>query len=102
MNISDPFNRLSSKREAEYQALKQHMQDMGIDSKEKAEAMQKQSQRNTLAIMLVVVIACLLVVLIWPTLLGMTSVIGGLIILVLFTTMLRANRSINRYKRDCV
>ena len=76
------------------------MESIGIDSRAKAEAMQNQSQRNTLAIMLAIALTCLIVVLIWPAMMGMVSVIGGLILLVLFTTMLRANRLIKRYIQE--
>ena len=100
MNTSDPFNRVSAKREAEYKALKDHMEDIGIDSKEKAETMRKQSQRNTQALMLAITLACLAIALVWPAWAGIAGVLGGLVVLMLFTTMLRANRLIKRYIQE--
>lgn len=100
MKISDPFNRMSSKQEAEYKALKEHMENNGIDSKEKVEEMQKQSTKSTHALAFVVVVACLVIALIWPAWAGVAGVLGGLLVLMLFTTMFKANRLIKRYIQE--
>lgn len=100
MSISDPFNRVAAKREAEYTALKSHMENIGIDSKEKAESMQKRSQKNTLGLIIAITLTCLVIALIWPTWIGIAAVLGGLVVLMLFSAMIRANRLINRYIQE--
>lgn len=97
MNFSDPFGRLSARREAEYQALQQHMHAHQIDSREKVIAMQKSSQKNLLAMMLAVALMGVIVGLLWPALMGLAIVLAALLVLALLVTLVKGNQLTVRY-----
>lgn len=97
MSLSDPFNRVSSQQNREYQAFHQQLQQAGIDSTEKARAVQLKSRKNLLAICTAVIIIAILISVSSPDIAGIVIVFSGLILFWLIATLLRGQRMMKRY-----
>ena len=100
MSFTDPFNRVSCKRDKEYHAFQEQLKLAGIDTEEKARSVLRQSRKNMLGIGAIIITISLLIVLIWPNLVGMTAVFSGLLLLWLLITMTRGQKMITRYIRQ--
>lgn len=97
MSFSDPFNRVSRKREREYSAFQEQLKQAGLDTEEKVRAVLQKSRGRMLRLGAIVVVVMLLVSLIWPDLTGIVIVFGGLILLWLAITMVRGQRMLKRF-----
>lgn len=100
MSFSDPFNRVSRKREKEYLAFHERLKRAGIDTEEKAEKVVQESRGRIIGTGAMVVAVALLVSLIWPGLRGMVLVFGSLIVVWLVTTLIRGQRMMQQYIRQ--
>ena len=100
MSFTDPFNRISCKRQTEYQKFQQQLLDIGIDTEEKAKTVLHRSRKNMAMIGLVIIILLLGTILIWPHTLGMAIVFGGLVLLWLVLTMMRGQRMLMRFIQE--
>lgn len=97
MKFSDPFNRVSCKDQKEYQQFLQQLQQAGIDSEEKANALLRRSKSQMLLFCLIVAAVCFAAILLWPQAAGIIIVFGGLILLWLFVTMARGQRMTRQF-----
>lgn len=97
MSFTDPFNRVSRKREKEYAAFQEQLKRAGLDSEEKARAALQKSRGHMLGLGAMVVVVALLVSLIWPSLMGIAIVFGGLILFWLMITMVRGQQMMKQF-----
>lgn len=97
MSFSDPFNRVSRKREMEYLAFQERLKKAGIDSEEKVKAMLKKSRQSMLGLSVIVVVVTLLASLIWPDSLVIFFVLGGLTLVWLLTIIARGQLMMKQF-----
>lgn len=97
MSLTDPFNRVSRKRETEYLALRDQLKQAGLDTEEEARAALQNSRGRMLGFGAIVVVIALFVSLIWPNLAGIVIVFGTLILVWLVITMARGQRMMERF-----
>jgi Flp pilus assembly protein TadB len=97
MSFSDPFNRVSCKRDKEFHAFQEQLRLAGIDTEEKARAVLHKSRKSMLGISATIVIMTLVIVLIWPQLIGITAVFSCLLLLWLFITMTRGQKMMKQF-----
>lgn len=97
MSFSDPFNRVSRKREEQYLALREQLKKAGVDTEEKAEAMLKKSRQTMLGISAIVVLVTFVVTLVWPDLTGIAIVLGSLNLVWLLAIIARGQRMLKQY-----
>ena len=97
MSFTDPFNRVSRKRDEEYRAFHEQLKQAGLDTEEKARTVLRKSRRRMLGLGAMVVGVTLLVSLIWPTLTGIFVVFGSLILIWLVTTIVRGQRMMKQF-----
>lgn len=97
MSFTDPFNRVSRKREKEYLAFHEQLKQAGIDTEEKVKTVLRKSRQRMLGFGAMVVVVALLVSLIWPNLTGIVIVFGGLILVWLVATMVRGQQMLKQY-----
>ena len=96
MNLKDPFNRLSRREQNEYQALREQLRGIGIDSEEKANELLRQSRHKMLGYCLFVVVAAVASSLFVPEAMAITAVLSSLICLWLLTTLARGQKMIRQ------
>ena len=97
MSFTDPFNRLSRKREKEYLAFHEQLKQAGLDSEEKVKTALQRSRKRMLGFGAIVVVIAFVVSLIWPDLTGIVIVTSILIVVWLVATMVRGQRMVNRF-----
>ena len=97
MSFTDPFNRLSRKREREYLALHERLKIAGIDTEKKVEAALQNSRKHILGSGAIVVVVAFLVSLIWPNMTGFVIVLSVLILAWLVGTMVRGQQMMRRF-----
>lgn len=88
---------MSARQESEYQSLKKQLQDLSIDSEEKAREVLKKSLNNMLIVALVIIGICAIVFIGWPEAAGVTVVFAGLILFWMLNTLMRGQKMIKRY-----
>ena len=97
MSFTDPFNRVSCKRDKEYLVFHDQLTQAGIDTEEKAREVMQKSRNSMLGAAAVVIAAALLISLIWSNLAGIAFVFGCLILLWLLVTMSRGQRMMRQF-----
>lgn len=97
MSFTDPFNRVSCKRDKEYQAFHEQLKTAGIDTEEQARTVLQRSRTMMLGLSAVVVAITLVVSLVWPDLKGIVIVFASLVLLWIFITMTRGQRMMKQF-----
>ena len=100
MSFSDPFNRVSRKREEQYLAFREQLKKAGVDTEEKVETMMKKSRQTMLSLSAIVLLVTLLVVLLWPDLRAVAIVFGSLNLIWLLTIIVRGQRMLKQYMQQ--
>ena len=97
MSFSDPFNRVSRRREREYLVFREQLIQAGLDNEEKVKTALQKTRERMLGLGAMVVVVTLLVSLIWPNLMGIAIVFSGLILMWLVITMVRGQRMMKQF-----
>ena len=97
MSFSDPFNRVSRKREKEYLAFQERLKEAGLDAEEKVTTMLQKSRQTMLGLGAIVVVVTLLGALIWPDQKVIVIVIGSLTLVWLLGIIVRGQRMMKQF-----
>jgi Flp pilus assembly protein TadB len=97
MSFSDPFNRVSRKREKEYLAFQERLKEAGLDTEEKVTTMLQKSRQTMLGLGAIVVVVTLLGALIWPDQKVIVIVIGSLTLVWLLGIIVRGQRMMKQF-----
>ncbi|PLX80091.1 MAG: hypothetical protein C0616_09150 [Desulfuromonas sp.] len=100
MNINDPFGRIESKRQKEYESLRLSLQKIGLTNRDEAEVLLKKLRRRGtwgLAIILPIV---LLLMLALPELRFLFVACGGLAAFWVIKTVLNSQEYVKRYIQE--
>ena len=100
MSFTDPFNRVSSKQDKEYQAFSEQLKQAGVDTEKKARAMSRKSINFLLSLSSAVVVITILISLLWPKIMSIVTVFSGLVLIWLIITMARGKSMTNRFIRN--
>ena len=100
MNLNDPFGRMASKHEREYDALRESFKKMGINTPVDAEALLGKLQRRGnwgLAIIFTTTLLCSLV---FQELIALILLCGAVAVFWLFKTTQKSQEYVKRYIQE--
>ena len=97
MDINDPFGRLQSKRQKDYESLRDSLKKMGINNLDDAYALLEQLQRRGIWGAAILVPATLLLALVLPGLRAFVLICGVLALFWLYKTTLNSREYVKRY-----
>lgn len=100
MNLNDPFGRLQSKRQKEYESLRDSLKEVGLNNLEDAEALLEKLKRRGLMGVAIIVPAALLIALLLPGLRAFVLACGLLAIFWLVKTTLNSREYVQRYIQE--
>lgn len=100
MNLNDPFGRLQSKREKEYESLRDSLKDIGLHNLEDAQALLEKLQRRGIWGLAIIVPITLLLALLLPGLRAFVLACGVLAIFWLIKTTLNSREYVKRYIQE--
>jgi hypothetical protein len=100
MNLNDPFGRLQSKRQKEYESLRDSLKEVGLNNLEDAEALLEKLKRRGLIGVAIIVPAALLIALVLPGLRAFVLACGLLAIFWLVKTTLNSREYVQRYIQE--
>ena len=100
MNLNDPFGRLQSKRQKEYESLRDSLKETGLDNLADAQALLDKIQRRGRWGLTMIVPTTLLLALILPQLRALVLICGALAVFWLFKTVLNSRKYVKRYIQE--
>ena len=100
MNLNDPFGRLASRDERDYQSLREVLRNEGVDNPESADAILEKLRKRFLGTVAVVFVVALLSIVLFPEFRVIPIVIAILILFWVVTTMVSGRRHIRRYVEE--
>jgi len=100
MNMNDPFGRLAQQQGQEYTALRQSLEESGVNSQAKAEALLANIRKRALVIASLVALLAAVTALVMPQFAVLAAVSAALPLLWLFATTVKGQRLIRRYIKE--
>ena len=100
MNINDPFGRIESRRQKEYESLRLSLQEAGLTSRADAQALLEKLRRRGSWGLAVIVPVALLLALALPGLRAFVLACGVLAVFWLVKTVLKSQEYVKRYIRE--
>ncbi len=100
MNINDPFGRVQSKRQKEYESLRLSLKKVGLTDLVQAEELLAKLRRRGNLGLAIIVPGTLLLALVLPELRALILACGGLALFWLFKTLQKSQDYIKRYMRE--
>ena len=90
MNLNDPFGRLQSKRQKEYESLRDSLKEIGLNNLDDAQALMDKLQRRGIWGLAIIVPITLLLTLVLSELRAFVLLCGALAVFWLFKTTLNS------------
>ncbi len=100
MNLNDPFGRMQTKRQREYESLCRSLREAGLTGREEAEALIESMRRRCRLGLAVIVPGTLLLALAFPEARVLVVALGGIAALWLFNASRRGQEYVARYIRE--
>ena len=100
MNINDPFGRFQSKRQKEYESLRDSLKKLGLNNLDDAHALLEKLQRRGIWGLAIIVPVTLLLALVLPGLRAFIMICGALAVLLLFKTTRNILEHVKRYMQE--
>lgn len=100
MDFNDPFGRLQSKRQKDYDALRDSLKKMGLNNLDDAYVLLEKLQRRGIWGLAIIVPGTLLLALILPGLRAFVLVCGVLAVFWLYKTTLKSREYVKRYIQE--
>jgi hypothetical protein len=97
MNINDPFGRLQSKRQKEYESLRDSLKELGVTTLDDAQSVLDKIQRRGIWGLTFIVPATLLLALVLTGLRAFVLLCGALAAFWLFKTVFNSREYVKRY-----
>ena len=97
MDINDPFGRLQSKRQKDYESLRDSLKKIGINNLDDAYALLEKLQRRGIWGLAIIIPGTLLLALVLPELRAFLLICGALAIFWLYKTTLKSREYVKRY-----
>ncbi len=100
MNLNDPFGRLQSKRQKEYESLRDSLKKIGLNNLDDAQALLDKLQRRGIWGLTIIVPVTLLLALVLSELRAFVLLCGALAVFWLFKTTLNSREYVKRYIQE--
>ena len=100
MDINDPFGRLQSKRQKDYESLRDSLKKIGINNLDDAYALLEKLQRRGIWGLAIIIPGTLLLALVLPGLRAFLLICGALAIFWLYKTTLKSREYVKRYIQE--
>ena len=100
MNINDPFGRVQSRQQKEYESLRDSLKELGVNTPEAARAILERIQRRGKTGLAIIVSATLLLALLFAKLFGFFLACGALAAFWVIKTTLRSREYVQRYMQE--
>jgi len=100
MNLNDPFGRLQSRRQTEYNSLRDSLKEIGLNNLEDAQALLDKLLRRGIWGLAIIVPATLLLALLLSGLRAFVLACGALAVFWLFKTTLNSREYVKRYIQE--
>ncbi|PLX98862.1 MAG: hypothetical protein C0623_11000 [Desulfuromonas sp.] len=100
MNLNDPFGRMASKYEREYEGLRESFQKMGINTPDDAQTLQEKLQRRGNWGVAIIATLTLVLSFIFPELLFLILLCGAVAVFWLIKTTAKSLEYVKRYVRE--
>lgn len=100
MNINDPFGRLQSKRQKEYESLRDSLKKLGLNNLDGAHALLGKLQRRGIWGLAIIVPVTLLLALVLPGLRTFIMICGALAVFWLLKTTQKSREYVKRYIQE--
>ena len=97
MDFNDPFGRLQSKRQKDYESLRDSLKKMGLNNLDDAYALLEQLQRRGIWGLAIIVPGTLLLALVLPGLRAFVLTCGAVALFWLYKTTLNSREYVKRY-----
>ena len=97
MDINDPFGRLQSKRQKDYESLRESLKKIGINNLDDAYALLEKLQKRGIWGLAIIIPGTLLLALILPGLRAFVLICGVLAVFWLYKTTLKSREYVQRY-----
>ena len=100
MNINDPFGRVQSKRQREYESLRDSLKELGLNNHSDAQALLEKLKRRGIYGLAIIVPTTLLLALVLPGFRAFVLACGVLVVFWLFKTTLSSQEYVKRYIQE--
>jgi hypothetical protein len=100
MNLNDPFGRLESKKQKEYESLRDSLKEKGLNNREDAQALIQTLRKRGIWGVGIIVPSCMLLALIFSDLRAFILLCGGLAAFWLIKTVLNSQEYVKRYVQE--
>lgn len=100
MNFNDPFGLLQSKRQKQYESLRDSLKKLGLNNLDDAHALLEKLQRRGIWGLAIIVPVTLLLALLLPGLRAFIMTCGALAVFWLYKTTLNSREYVKRYIQE--
>ena len=100
MQLNDPFGRVSRRRQQAYAVLRAQLEAQGIKDNAGIQAFATDTRKTALRLAALVIGVALLFGVLFPNAIGVITVVGGLILVWLFTSYLQTRMLLRRYRNE--
>ena len=100
IQLNDPFGRVSRRRRQAYTVLRAQLQAQGIKDNADIQAFAAGTRKTALRLAALVIGVALLFGVLFPSAIGIITVLSGLILLWLFSSYLQTRTLLRRYRNE--